>query len=327
MFVHQSKEQKEDRDIHFASFAKRFALDAKVFRCRAAVHVEDKDDIVFWNLIFQHYLPDEKFHFISGSRNEYGNRTSGVTQCLKYFNYLSNDFIICIDSDYRYLLRQKEYSPSNFVLQTYTYSFENHHCYAKALNDACERTVKLNNNIFNFQLYLKRYSNIIYRLFIWHLYFLTANETYFSKSEFNSYLIPREIINSNKFLQHIDVILDELQEKINKKVNYFKAKFPKADMSTAMHRFVELGINEDNVYFFVRGHNIYDMMLAICKEVCRQLIINNRQRKKTESIDLIYKRKGGIESAIRQNICYDEYIPIRLLGKDINELFVKKRKK
>ena len=327
MFGKHSREEEENREIHFASFAKRFALDAKVFRCRAAVHVEDKDDIVFWNLIFQHYLPDMKFHFISGSRNEYGNKTSGVTQCLKYFGYLSKDFIICIDSDYRYLLREKEYSPKNFVLQTYTYSFENHHCFAKALNEACERTVKLENNIFNFELYLKRYSNIIYELFIWHLYFLTANERYFSKSEFNEYLTPRAIINNNNFLGHIDHVLGDLEEKVNKKLKSFKNRFPKADMSIAIQRFAELGINKNNVYFFVRGHNIYDMMLAICKEVCRQLIINNRQRKKTESIDMIYRKRGGIESAIRQNICYNEYIPIKLLGRDIDELFGKKEKK
>lgn len=48
--------------------ARRFALDAKMFRCRAAVHVENKDDIAFWGAVLKHFRPDDKFHFISGSR-------------------------------------------------------------------------------------------------------------------------------------------------------------------------------------------------------------------------------------------------------------------
>ena len=74
------------RASHFANAARRFALDAKMFRCRAAVHVENKDDIAFWGAVLKHFRPDDKFHFISGSRNEYGRETCGVTQCLKYFD-------------------------------------------------------------------------------------------------------------------------------------------------------------------------------------------------------------------------------------------------
>ena len=37
----------ENKGIFFANSARRFALDAKMFRCRAAIHVENKDDIVF----------------------------------------------------------------------------------------------------------------------------------------------------------------------------------------------------------------------------------------------------------------------------------------
>ena len=84
-----ARAENPSRASHFANAARRFALDAKMFRCRAAVHVENNDDIAFWGAVLKHFRPDDKFHFISGSRNEYGRETCVVTQCLKYFDFLS----------------------------------------------------------------------------------------------------------------------------------------------------------------------------------------------------------------------------------------------
>ena len=39
-----ARAENPSRASHFANAARRFALDAKMFRCRAAVHVENKDD-------------------------------------------------------------------------------------------------------------------------------------------------------------------------------------------------------------------------------------------------------------------------------------------
>ena len=46
-----ARAENPSRASHFANAARRFALDAKMFRCRAAVHVENKDDIAFWGNI------------------------------------------------------------------------------------------------------------------------------------------------------------------------------------------------------------------------------------------------------------------------------------
>ena len=153
-----ARAENPSRASHFANAARRFALDAKMFRCRAAVHVENKDDIAFWGAVLKHFRPDDKFHFISGSRNEYGRETCGVTQCLKYFDFLSPDFFICIDSDYRYLLRERKIDVKHFVLQTYTYSFENHHCFADGLDDVCSRVTHLKNTVFDFRRFLSDFS-------------------------------------------------------------------------------------------------------------------------------------------------------------------------
>ena len=84
------------KEKYYYHAAKRFMMDAQLLRCRAAIHVEDKDDIVFWSNIFKHFRPNDRFHFIAGSRNERGHETRGVPQCLKYVKYLNPKFFIAI---------------------------------------------------------------------------------------------------------------------------------------------------------------------------------------------------------------------------------------
>lgn len=45
------------KEKYYYHAAKRFMMDAQLLRCRAAIHVEDKDDIVFWSNIFKHFPP------------------------------------------------------------------------------------------------------------------------------------------------------------------------------------------------------------------------------------------------------------------------------
>lgn len=56
-----ARAENPSRASHFANAARRFALDAKMFRCRAAVHVENKDDIAFWGAVLKHFRPTISF--------------------------------------------------------------------------------------------------------------------------------------------------------------------------------------------------------------------------------------------------------------------------
>lgn len=86
------------------------------------VHVEDKDDIWFWQQLLAKYRGG-RYKFKPATINEKGNRNTGCTQCLKYKGFLSQKFFICIDSDLRYLL-EEGISAEDGILQTYTYSWE-----------------------------------------------------------------------------------------------------------------------------------------------------------------------------------------------------------
>lgn len=311
----------ENKDFHFANAAKRFALDAKMFRCRAAVHVENKDDIIFWSAVLKHFRPGERFHFIAGSRNEFGHETSGVTQCLKYFDFLSRDFFICIDSDYRYLLKEQGIDADHFVIQTYTYSFENHHCFADGLDDVCGRVTHLKNNVFDFRKFLTDYSRIIYDLFIWHLYFLNSDPSHFTKYDFNSYVNIITIKSKVRITERVACALDVLRTRVEKKAGYLGRKYPNADLQLIKDRYEALGLTPDTAYFFVRGHNLYDMISCISKEVCKNLLEQEKSSRSTrEAIANLYRDRNNVDLQLKQNIKYGEYSAIRKVEEDINNL-------
>lgn len=319
MFAHEKRISEANRQAYYASAAKRFALDAKIMRCRATVHVEDKDDIVFWYSLLKHFRPQDRFHFIAGSRNEFGNETKGVTQCLKYLHHLSPSFFICIDSDYRYLLREKGMDIRHHVFQTYTYSFENHHCFAEGLDDVCARVTHLENRIFDFRRFLSEFSTIIYELFMWHLYFQNADPERFSKYEFNTYINlipcrPTPLISHNAARA-----LEELKMRVDRKTGFLGRHYPNADLETIRERYRKLGLLPETAYLFVRGHNMYDMISLVCKEVCKTLLrLAKGNRKITqEMIRELYKNRNSVDEQLRQNIKYGAYPPIRQIEKDM----------
>lgn len=321
MFVCGDREN-NGRGAYFANAAKRFALDAKMFRCRAAVHVENKDDIAFWSAVLKHFRPGDKFHFIAGSRNEYGNETYGVTQCLKYFPYLSPDFFICIDSDYRYLLRERHIDVKHFVIQTYTYSFENHHCFADGLDDVCCRVTRLKNTVFDFNRFLTEFSNILYELFIWHLYFQNADPIRFSQFEFDHYL---NLTTSRSYPLVYDNggrALDELRVRVERKLKFFGRKYPHANLEVVRQKYLQLGLTSDNVYLFVRGHNLYNLILLICKEVCKAVLRREKRNRMAtrEMLNELYRYRYSLEEQLKQNIKYGAYLPIRKIEEDIRQL-------
>lgn len=297
-------------------------MDAKLLRCRAAIHVENKDDIVFWETIFHHFRPRDRFHFIAGSRNENGRETKGVTQCLKYLHYLNPSFFICIDSDYRYLLQERKINIQHYVFQTYTYSFENHHCYGNKLNDVCFQVTQLPNDIFDFNRFLNDYSHIVYELFIWHLYFLVADPKLFPASEFN------ELITLSWGRSHPDIShngqreLERVKRKVRQKTIQLHQEYPKANLDILKKKYRSFGLSPETTYFFLRGHNIYDMVYMFTKEVCKTVLRRAKaaQQGNPGQINL-FGYRYSIDTKLKQLFSFGQYDAIRKIEDDISYFF------
>ena len=178
----------KEKHRFYESAAKRFKAELKLYGATAAVHLENKNDELFWSKVLHRVYPDKKFRFIASSRSHTGNDTCGCTQCLQYLDFLDEKFWIAIDSDYRYLGEEPYMNPCNFVLQTYTYSFENHFCFGPNMNRALEQAMYPIQPDFDFDEFLKEYSYAIYPIMVWQLYLENIDKEAFPKSVFHRML-------------------------------------------------------------------------------------------------------------------------------------------
>ena len=217
----------------------------------ASVHVEDKEDVAFWNSMLQKVHSGE-YNFISHSKSQSQKETSGCEQCLKFRPYLSSRFFICIDSDMRYLLQEPGLSAASYICQTYTYSWENHFCEAASLQQRFREVDAL-------------YSSAIHKPLLLLIHCLRNNRAEFSQRMFSSCLPKQcrrdELTHSGK----------PLTERIKKNfAPYLDTPFARStDFETEDKYCQQLGVNGQNAYLHIRGHHLFDLVAYIGDLLCR----------------------------------------------------------
>lgn len=292
----------EEKHAFYSSAAKRFKAELKLYGSTAVVHLENKNDEVFWGKVLAEAYPQGKFRFISASRNIGGNMTTGCTQCLQYREFLSPKFLIAIDSDYRYLSEEPNIDAKHYILQTYTYSFENHFCHWHN----CElATAAIDKNLpgqeegapnFNWQVFLQNYSRTVYPLLVWQMYLQDINPEAFPKSVFHRLLSipvgPKSIENDGA------AIIQVLKERCHKLLSHLKHAYPEWDNTWHEARCNAQGVHRDNSYLFVRGHQLYDLIVAQGRKLNR-----------------------NFERELTRHICFGEYDEIRKINEDIVSIY------
>lgn len=299
-------DQEKHRFYEIAS--RRFKAELKLYGATAAIHLENKNDEMFWGKVLHHVYPQGKFRFISSSRSHTGNITAGCTQCLQYLDFLDKKFWIAIDSDYRYLDEQPFMRWENYVLQTYTYSFENHFCFGPNLNLALQKAVYPQTIDFDFCKFLKEYSRIVYPLMVWQLYLADIDRQAFPQSVFHRMLsvnVPVQFWKNDGA-----VVLNILRDRANRFHNSLKRRYPDADYTWHEARCNELGVNRDNCYLYVRGHNLYDLVVYMGK------LLVSHARSTMEKVE----SKKSFEYYVTSNVCFGEYAEILKLTDDVRKV-------
>ena len=288
--------------------SRRFKAELKLYGATAAIHLENKNDEVFWGKVLRHIYPQGKFRFISSSRSHTGNITCGCTQCLQYLDFLDEKFWIAIDSDYRYLDEQPFMRPENYVLQTYTYSFENHFCFAANLNLALQKAVYPHSVDFDFSIFVKEYSRIIYPMMVWQLYLNDIDREAFPQSVFHRMLsvnVPMQFWKNNG-----EAVLNILRDRSRRFQKSMARRYPDADYTWHEARCNELGVHRDNCYLFVRGHNLYDLLVFMGKSLV------SHARSTMEGIT----SKKSFEYYLTSNLCFGEYPEIEKIANDVRKV-------
>lgn len=227
--------------------------------------MEDEEDIFFWDTILQK-CDAGKYHYIPYSKSKEGYDTHGCEQCLKFLPFLSDTFFICIDSDYRYLLQQPNIDAKHYVLQTYTYSWENHLCEKSSLEANC-KTVGLISD-FDFTSFLSELSHILYKPLLILLHSKQHDDKEITDKEFNGCLPKqchrKELEDSGKQL------LANISGRFTELIDKHKPYIEELNLDNESKRYKQLGLTEDNAYLHIRGHNLFDLLGYIGKLLCRE---------------------------------------------------------
>lgn len=234
---------------------------------RSVVHLEDQEDQPFWDSILQRVRPG-KYMFITYSKSEKGNNTTGCEQCLKFKPYLSSNFFICIDSDLRNLMGEADLDADHYVIQTYTYSWENHICEAHALHSAVRANAV--GSSFDFMAFLSSLSAALYKPLLLLLYCKRTGNSYLDELTFR-HILKTQCSGA------------EVQNDGQGYVSYIYAQFATLlsgataigfDPAAESAYYAAKGLMANNAYLHVRGHNLYDLVAYIGKMLCRPLRIS-----------------------------------------------------
>lgn len=261
------------------------------------VYVENEDDVPFWKHIFDQFKIPTTITPSTHERDEKRGLTRGKQNVLRFANQVNKDFVLCVDSDYDYLLDgatklSREIKENPFVFQTYTYSIENYKCFAEGLHQVVVETTLNDQQVFDFVDFMERYSEVVYELFLYSFYYekqhlleaegyqreYQIKQTQLSEAELKRWQeanSPRELfeikedfgktisIPTQVNIHGADTLeLTKLQQVITERL----AALPKIEdtvLDSLKRELAKLGLEPRNTYLFVRGHNIYDNVVRM----------------------------------------------------------------
>lgn len=289
------------------------------------VFVENEDDVPFWKHIFNQY--DLKTQVNPASKT---NLARGKPAVLKHIDNAGKYLLLCVDSDYDYLLDgatqlSKKIKENPFVFQTYTYSIENYKCFAESLPQVVVEATLNDQPVFNFVDFMEQYSEMIYELFIYSFYYekqyqqemeLHQKEYQVKKNQLNeAELTTWQDANRAKHSFQINDFCETI--KIKSQVNIFNEgkqelanlqqavtqrleSLPKVDdseLETLKEELAKLGVKSNNTYLFVQGHTIYENV------VCMFLnkVFNHLKKQKFGEFRHLAKTDGGKEKINEYN--------------------------
>ena len=308
-------------------FYKAIAQDYKaqllIKKYRAVVHLENKNDESFWRKLLQLACPQEKFLFIPATRTQSGTQGTGCGQCLLFRDFLDDKFVIGIDSDLRYLKQESGINATHYILQTYTYSFENHLCFAERLKDLPAKVCGLSNSLFDFEAFLVAYSEEIYPLLLFFLYDSKQPNSIYSIDEFSRVIsipdIPEKLKKNGK------CIIKEIQTRVSIEIAKLKRIHTSYNEDYEAKQYTMLGLKKDNAYLYVRGHELYKLIVRVGQALCKELKLQEKNRleeiNKLTEITTLYASQNTFEKECKMAELHFSYPEIIKCIDDIHSIF------
>jgi len=268
--------------------------------------VESYDDIYFWRDVLTEFETDDLgFEIVLPSRTNLNRgKKSAITNNLG--SRLGTSMIACVDADLDYMLQgttqsSRQIVENPYIVHTYVYAIENYQCYAPSLHQVCVMSTLNDRRIFDFEAFLKVYSEIIYDLFVWAIW-LYRNEM--------AHEMPLTTFCNLTALHKLNIhnpeeALENLRRTVNRKVAYLQHNFQKAKgkIQPLKQELEGLGLKPDNTYLYIQGHHLMDnIVMELLNPVCTLL---RRAREKEIKQNAVHAQQQDNELASYKHSCAD----------------------
>lgn len=263
-------------NITSAYFEAANRLRAKNARRRIVAYVESYDDVFFWRTALSRYEDNTRYFEVmlpSRTKLERGKKSALMSLIS---NKVGRSMIACVDADYDYMMQgatttSQKILDSPYVLHTYAYAIENYQCYAPSLHDTCVMVTLNDHAIFDFEEFMRLYSEAVFPLFIWSVWhYRRGIYKDFSITDFN------KITDIGGFnLNAPQVSIDNVRNKVRKKVGWLQRHFPNAKESylALKHELLKLGVTPQTTYMYIHGHHLFSKIVQpVVTKVCSRLI-------------------------------------------------------
>ena len=278
-------------NINSSYFEAANQLASKKGRRRIVAYVESYDDILFWRSVLGGLETDKLYFEVmlpTHKKLERGKKSvlmklieSSVEREGSKAARLGPDMIACVDADYDYMLQgataqSRQVINNPYVFHTYAYAIENMQCYASSLHDVCVMVTLNDHRIFDFEDYLRQYSEAIFPLFIWSVWaYRTGNYHDFTLTDFARVIDPGGF---NVFDPQPS--LDHLRQKVIRKVRQLQTQYPnnKEVYLQTKEDIKALGVTPQTTHLYVQGHSLFDnVIVPILNKVCNRLRMERQE--------------------------------------------------
>lgn len=250
-------------------------LNSKKARRKIVAYVESYDDVLFWRYVLAPLEDETRFFEVMLPSHEVLQRGKKSVLMNLFDGKVGRDMIACVDADYDYLIQGATHSSqfiinNPYVFHTYAYAIENFQCYAPSLHSVCVMVTLNDHAIFDFERYMRLYSQACYPLFVWSIWAYRSGEyPHFSLSDFN------QVVDPGRFnIYELDAAMSHLQSKVDKRVRALERHYPKAkqDIHDLKEELQRLGVTPETTYLYIQGHHIFDVVtVPIVNKVCSRL--------------------------------------------------------
>lgn len=285
-----------------------------------AVRIENEKDEAFWRPLIESVLPHKLLIFYPYFSEV--STTKGKPDMKKYMDFGDEKLIFCIDADYDYLL-ENPILIKPFVFHTYVYSVENYWSYSEGMKNILENALHTEGIDFDFEDFFNSYSAIIYDWLTYSIYSTKIKDGQLSSENCGK---VAGFVAIKDILTDLEVLRNQLKQyKQDLKISY--QTIP--DFQNFKKRLTELGLNKDNAYLFLRGHDLFDrvtvkLMQAVCDPIVKAKFESFKSKGDKKSAKVYYsilKQKNYGEHLKQSNMSYKNTVFFERILSDFKNAF------